>query len=420
MTAVPERLFVFALRDTLPLDGGIGPVWTHEVAKCPPGCFGRNGTPGGAGCRGQSVLLVQRPRVDTGLAASLAALSDTTDEILGMDREGSTEAPPPSPGNVTVALVSVPLAADDDPAGSFETAFRAAQRVVDAVCIATHMPYPPLTIQRTWPFQFVIDRLPDGSLELSEVLLEERAFRSETPEPADEEQLSQVPQILRDANAYTGQISSPVIRVNALHIRASAAAHNDGDYMAAALFAATACEIFLKHMASMLVWEESTYRNSPARWAQRSRPPLQTLVKHLLEQVLTPALGDYWAHGQPDAPLWFWDEKVVQLRHRVVHEAYRPSEDDIEAAVHAIPELLDHGLSQIARHAQSYPRTASMLLSREELRKRGAEGKVLAAHRSAAEKGEIWSEMYERWVREQEEAHRAREAERASEKAARR
>jgi hypothetical protein len=142
-----------------------------------------------------------------------------------------------------------------------------------------------------------------------------------------------------------------------------------GDYRAAVLFAATACEILFDELLAHLLWEDNT----------RPEDAAETFDSWLIARVKSqyhPRLHGTWSLDVP-GPLADWHDKVAGLRNRVVHSGYEPTVDQTLTARQAARALESWLADRVAACAPAYPRTAIALCGPPGLRRRGKWTKAL-------------------------------------------
>lgn len=169
-----------------------------------------------------------------------------------------------------------------------------------------------------------------------------------------------------------------------------------GDYRAAVLFCATACEILLDDLLAHLLWEDKI----------RPEEAAATFDSWLASRVRSqyhPRLYGTWSVEHP-GPLADWHQCVAGLRNRVVHAGYEPSLDEARTARQAAAALETWVADRVATRASAYPRTAIALCGPAGLRRRASWSKALA--RLVDDPGEVhWHSTFAAW---RDAMHRSR------------
>jgi hypothetical protein len=161
----------------------------------------------------------------------------------------------------------------------------------------------------------------------------------------------------------------------------------DGDYRAAVVFAATACEVLLDELLSHMLWEEG---QRPEDAAAVFNSWLTARVKSQFQ----PRLGGVWS-TEKSGPVQRWSRDVAAVRNRIVHGGYEPTLDEARVAGDAARELETHLADRFASRVSTYPRTAVRFLG-PGLRRRGKWTKRLEA--LVSDPDEVpWAETFARW-----------------------
>lgn len=384
---VVRRYFVFALRDVLPLDHEGWHLFAH-TEDCPRPCNDL------VTCRGSHAQIVQVPAEDSGLRDATAQMMRIIDDLVGSPTDGSRPAMPSMPpGSSSYAIVStavVPNESDESRHKTFSMAFELLQRAVDGLRHVTWSRVPALTIERVWPWYFVLEQRSNRLIELSQgVMVEHGTFFRSTAQATAE-------QLQRANNFIVASFNQdPAENFRWHHLAAHNAAFVEGDYGGAVLKAAAAAEILIKHAAAMLIWEASSQPNGSPDWASL-RAPLTLKPSKLISQVLSPALKGGWSSQHTHQPVGAWRHHIAQARNNVIHRGRRPAAEDAEDALTALQALVTHLNDRLAATATTYPKTAVMLAGEFGLEKRGAWGKV----RAALANGSVddWRSSYRQWV----------------------
>ncbi|MEU9537507.1 hypothetical protein [Streptomyces mirabilis] len=169
----------------------------------------------------------------------------------------------------------------------------------------------------------------------------------------------------------------------------------DGDYGNAVIHAALASEIVLDSVLALLLWEEQLQVPSidaALNVFDESRGGLATRVR----REYAPRLGGIWDPGKRGA-LQDWARDLANLRGRVVHRGYRPTEAEAVVALSASEALLDFIKGRLAIKARSYPRTALLVLGEPGLRRLGGWKAAEAYLKASQDHPDDWFREYAAW-----------------------
>jgi hypothetical protein len=168
----------------------------------------------------------------------------------------------------------------------------------------------------------------------------------------------------------------------------------EGEMRGAAVFTAAAAESLLDELLLHVMWEEAyTPERAADEWKRRENQSLTGRLKRLY----SPRLGGTWDLTRT-GPVKEWNESVADLRHRVVHAGYQPSERECVASAQALEALVRFVGDRLAREAtfRRFPRTAYNLLGDPGLDRRGVDRRPLQKlQRSTTEPP--WFETFSRW-----------------------
>jgi hypothetical protein len=173
--------------------------------------------------------------------------------------------------------------------------------------------------------------------------------------------------------------------------RANRAYWVDGDYAATVGAAFSACEVLLNSVLLMMAWEEGTGRDIPRGWFEE-----QGLVRRLRTHYHN-RLGGSWDPNNPNRIIGRV-MALAELRGRVVHAGYWPTEREAAGAREVMGDLSDFVKGRLIASFDRYPRTALLLLGEPGFRRLG---KWEEADRFMREQGaleEPWLASYREWL----------------------
>lgn len=184
----------------------------------------------------------------------------------------------------------------------------------------------------------------------------------------------------------------PVMLIGERLLGARVALWQEGDYGAAAVQAALACEVLLDAVLGLMLWEEQLAAPDVDAAVTALARPLKPRVRNEYANRLG---GDWSMVG--GGPLARWAERVAHLRGRVVHRGYRPTQDDAYYAVETSVELLDFVKARLAARVTTYPRTALLVAGEPGLRAAGAWQEVERFAVEEADSEPWWIPAYGEW-----------------------
>jgi len=163
-----------------------------------------------------------------------------------------------------------------------------------------------------------------------------------------------------------------------------------GDTRLAALLSALAAESLLDELLMHLKWEEAA---TPERAADSWINGLVTRIK----REYPSRLGGNWDFGG-EGPIGRWNLHVAELRHRIVHGGYVPTEEEASRAYASINALVEFLVDRLATDQclRKYPRTALTLAGETGLTRRGRYTQWLRELQKNEDEPP-WRETFRRW-----------------------
>ncbi|WP_458681644.1 hypothetical protein [Prescottella equi] len=189
---------------------------------------------------------------------------------------------------------------------------------------------------------------------------------------------------------YQLAIARPAVVVRD-HVERAKALVVQGDYAGAIVAFATACEVCLDNLLSALLWETGqTPSEAAAGWHNSASRRAKTRF--------APLIGGNW-NLNTSVPLKTWMEQVAKPRHRIVHSGEKADPSAAENARVAAEGLFAFVAELLVKRGIDYPRTVSLLLGHESLRRYGGAQTdvLLAAHQ---EHNDRWEREFREWRRE--------------------
>lgn len=385
-----RRWWFFSLKDRLPLGPDGWSVVVHQ-----PECWdeSEHGQPAcltGSVCHADIVRFLGFPTIDNSHAIGLADISSTIEMLNGREPEMEPPNGTEVPDFRWVAAVST-MERSGTPV-LFEEAFGLVVDAVTALRNATQVAVPDPSVERVQPMYLIGLQAPGGGeIKPSAAVVVEHVAPGPPP-PAEMKALTQAEALLLARFRH-----SPVEQFRTFSTKARVAVWQEGNYEAAILNAAIACELLLKTLAWMLTLEASRMSTDPC-------PTVLTgdLValkpSQLIGQVLQPRLGGNWDSSSEGRPVFEWRSAVAVKRNELLHLGRRVRGGDADNAVHAMTGLVTHVMDRLADRGHIYPRTAFALLGQQGLDRRGRLESVLAALDDATDTADEWIASYVEYV----------------------
>lgn len=165
----------------------------------------------------------------------------------------------------------------------------------------------------------------------------------------------------------------------------------DGDYATTVINAHIAGEVLFDTTLLMMAWEEETPREEAANW-------FESALAKRLRTYYAPRLGGAWDTRMPKTVSGRWTMRVSDVRNRLVHSGYRPTELEALTALDLFDEVVEFVKGRLVVQRDKYPRTTLMLLGQPGLERREAyKGKIKNFVENRAGREEAWIESYLQW-----------------------
>lgn len=184
-------------------------------------------------------------------------------------------------------------------------------------------------------------------------------------------------------------------------IAAKTALHVLGDLSGAALESATAAEMFLDTVLSMLSWE-SIVISEGIFHGKNIIPKASDIEKFNSQRSLTKRIksdyskflgGQSWSIDSGTVGQWYKD--CYLLRHRVIHGGYFPKYRESLSSIRSTTNLISFVLDSVCECKTKYPRTTWMLLGENGLLKRNSySNKYKMIFREIVDKEPAWRQSY--------------------------
>ncbi len=296
----------------------------------------------------------------------------------------------------TVVEMATPLPPGKDAVQlSFRRCLTCLEDVSRAYAIATRSMIPPLRVADVHPFVLFISRSPGRMgrwrLGFSLYLIPtnfEAEYLGKDWEHADQEALRALLFRLREGDPIL------LFAERLLIAKAEASA---GEFGGAVLEAAIAAEILLDALLGLMLWEERPSEVVAAAVLAKS-------VSERLRSEYHGRLGGNWDQDG-SGEIGAWRRNLANLRNRVVHAGYRPSEEEAMAAIGAAAALEEFVAERAVQARYRYWRTVLMFVGTPGLQRRGLWSRRMQDMLSASmEQPSEWHRTYAEW-RMRVEAH---------------
>lgn len=252
------------------------------------------------------------------------------------------------------------------PEACLAPALRYLRRYLYALSAATTTFLSPLpTLERLPPVLPFFERT-EGREPYEPALLtvNDTPARYERLTDVDEADLGRVEQML-DLEHF----GHPFAVADQILVDAGADLHFEGNFKSAVVFAAASAEVLLDGLLASLLWEERTDPRVAAETFE-STGLAARVRRHYHDR-----LGGNWSTTTEGSATGDWQQQVASTRHRVVHSGFEPSETNAVAAMEAIRQLRRFIVDRITDTSRGnlsrYPRSALLLLGREQLQAAG-------------------------------------------------
>jgi len=172
--------------------------------------------------------------------------------------------------------------------------------------------------------------------------------------------------------------------------------HHEGEYAAATVAAATAVEVMTDSLLSALMWEEHLSNPGAPSAADAAAGFKEGKSAARAASELPRRLGGDWS--SPGGPWQRWRSGGATLRNRVVHGGYQPTRAEAQGLIDLAHDFERFTLDRLTARANTYPRSALMLVARSGLEKRGRyNGRIKQFSEQVAPLEPSWSESFSAW-----------------------
>lgn len=159
------------------------------------------------------------------------------------------------------------------------------------------------------------------------------------------------------------QAGHPLMAFSERGLDAHVAANVRGDYQETVISAETAMESLLDGILMMMLWEEGVDPQVAATLLEES-------FSYRVRTAFSGRLGGDW-NVRGKGPIGRWGRQLYPVRGRVVHTAYRPSEDEARAALATLAEVEEFVKKRLVAKRFAYPKATFLTLGRAGLDRLG-------------------------------------------------
>lgn len=208
----------------------------------------------------------------------------------------------------------------------------------------------------------------------------------------DEERVHRM-MVFLQRRGYAGESGDPVAVALAHKRRAQRAYHVEADYQACLAWSYARGETLLDGLLLMSAWEERVSAGEAAGWFNGG-------LAARIGARYSSRFGGQWDLTLADTPLGIWRSSVQELRHKVVHDGYRPSETEARDALDASDGLEEFLFERLAVKRKAFPRTALLWFGVPGLERRGLYDKHIREIAEGSDGDEPWLAQYRDYVAE--------------------
>ena len=190
-----------------------------------------------------------------------------------------------------------------------------------------------------------------------------------------------------------GEHGDPVLMSVEHARRAQRAYHIDADYLSTIVWAYAWLETLLDGILTVSAWEDGVEAREVAGWFERR------FMKRVLEHF-PKRFGGKWLPDVSDSYFGSWVEAVANVRHLVIHDGYRPSQEEAARALVVCERLEEYVKDRVARKRRRFPKTSLIVIGTPGLERRHLLDSYMRRVVEDASEEESWLRSYARFVTE--------------------
>jgi len=162
------------------------------------------------------------------------------------------------------------------------------------------------------------------------------------------------------------------------------------DFQGAVVAFYTAIEMFCNGLLGLCQWESGGTREELIGWLEK-----EGFDKRLRDRFHG-FLGGNWDARSTSSPLQPLDD-TARVRHRVVHAAYEPTQEEVDNAALAFSELSEFAKDRLIASKYSFPRTTMLLLGKSGLERKNAWSRRFERLAEVLVNEDDWLQTYTAW-----------------------
>lgn len=171
----------------------------------------------------------------------------------------------------------------------------------------------------------------------------------------------------------------------------------DGNYRAATIMYAAACESLFEELLQHNLWERRL-RPEDAKDRFLTKKGYPQSISYLVDSELGKSFSkEGWKNNQPLA-IGNWSKSVAQLRNKAVHEGYFPNVEEMKKCVDAVDQLVIFLGDLVFENRLELPLTALALLGQGGFESRGGWDESFSQIERSLEDVNIRLKIFRRWA----------------------
>lgn len=146
-------------------------------------------------------------------------------------------------------------------------------------------------------------------------------------------------------------------------------AYDRGNSVVASLLLGVAAETMLDELLLMILWEEGALpKNVHELWKNESS---DTTLKRVESDMYSSRLGGEWSSHAKGSVIRKWRYKILELRNKVAHIGYEPTQEEMQEGFDALIELVSFTADRLCESLTKYPICADVIVGYPGMVKRG-------------------------------------------------
>lgn len=171
----------------------------------------------------------------------------------------------------------------------------------------------------------------------------------------------------------------------------------DGNYRAAAIMYAAACESLFEELHQHNLWEQRL-RPEDAKDKFMTKKGYPKSIAYIVDNELGKFYSkEGWKNNQPPT-IGFWSKSVAQLRNKAVHEGYFPDVEEMKKCVRAVDQLVTFLSDLVFENRLELPLTALAVLGQGGLESRGGWDEAFSQIEGSLQDVNVRLKTFRRWA----------------------